>query len=229
MRDFRVKRNTRLYQLLGILLLCISLISIVSDITLSWFRDQSVTSNGDADITIIGTLDLDVTTNFNFYNLALAPDRIYTTDNQGQAIGTYLRTSSDHDIHGAYVRIKFETTRRNAGDSEFRDNKDLLDLYFNGNLTTNSSYTASERGKWYYHTDGYYYYIGAIENTDVCFNVGYKTSNRMTNVERNAEVRIDYTVETIQRQYDAYVDVWTSAPAIFTGWAVKDKEARWDQ
>ena len=231
MRDFRIRRSrTRLYQLLGILLLCISIVAIFAQTTIAWFKDDSTTSNGDAEVTVIGTLDLDVTTNFNFYNLTLAPDRIYTEDNNDQRIGTYLKTSDQHDIKGAYVRIKFQTARRNVGEIEFISNFDLLDLYFNGNITTSASYTAADKNKWFYNTaDGYYYYIGAVENTEVCFNAGYKTSNTMTNVESRAEVKISYTVETIQRQYGAYLEEWKTAPAVFIGWAEADEEVRWGQ
>ena len=229
MRDFRIKRRNKSYQIFGILLLCISIIALVSNITIAWFRDESVTSNGDS-VTIIGTLGIDVTTNFNFYNLALAPDKIYTTDKDNQRIGTYLQTSEDHDIEGAYVRIKFETDRRNIGTITYIDNTDLLNLYFDGNLTTNTTYSASEKNKWFYNSaDGYYYYIGAIEDSEVCFNAGYKTSNYMTNVESNAEVRLVFTVEAIQRQYGAYLEIWTTAPNIFVEWAEEDEVERWGQ
>jgi len=226
MRDFRIKRKTRYYQMFGILLLCIAFISIVSNVTLAWFRDESITSNGDANILLIGTLELDVQTNFNFYNLALAPDTIYTLDNNNREIGTYIKTANNHDVEGAYVRVKYTTTRTNIGGSS-QSNIDLLQLYFDGNLTTSTSYSDADKGCWYLHTDNYYYYIGAIESDSVCFNKGYKTSNTFTNVEADAPITVTYLVESIQRQYDAYTDLWKGAPTIFTDWAAKDKEERW--
>ena len=75
----------------------------------------------------------------------------------------------------------------------------------------------------------YYYYIGAVEDSLVQFNRGYKTSNLMNNTVKNAEVRLYLTVESVQRQYGAYKEVWTSAPTIFTEWAEKDEEVRWGQ
>ena len=226
MKDFRIKRKTRFYQIFGILLLCIAFISIVSNITLAWFKDESITSNGDANILLIGTLELDVQTNFNFYNLALAPDTIYEFDNENRQIGTYIKTANTHDVEGAYVRIKYTTTRTNIGGTS-QNNIDLLQLYFDGNLTTNTSYSSSVKGNWYLHTDNYYYYIGAIESDWICFNKGYKTSNTFTNVEANAPVVVTYVVETVQRQFGAYSEVWNDTPAIFDGWAQADEEAKW--
>jgi len=234
MRNFGTSNKYR-YQIFGILLLCISLIILMINTTIAWFKDESTTSNGDLNVTIIGTLALDVTTDFNFYNLALAPDRIYLTDNLGADIGTYLKTASGHDIKGAYVRIKFETTRRNEGESTFIDNSDLLKLYFgdgdDNNLTTNTTYNeADDKTKWFYNeADDYYYYIGAVEETEIVFNKGYSTSNKMTNVEKNADVRINMTVEAIQRQYRAYEKVWNNPPSIFIGWAEADEEVEWGQ
>ena len=55
----------------------------------------------------------------------------------------------------------------------------------------------------------------------------------MTNLEKNAEVKIDYTVEAVQRQFDAYLEVWETTPGIlpdiFEEWANYDKEAKWVQ
>ena len=228
MKDNRSKVQ-RLYLYIVI---CISFVVLLINTTVAYFMDQSTTSNDGVKLIVIGTLDLDVTTNFNFQNLALAPDTLYLIDHQGEDIGTYIKTSDDHDVYGAYVRVRFTTKRQNVGDSEDRDNLDLLNLYFTPDeVTTNTSYSeGSDKDKWFYNaTDNYYYYIGAVEDQFVRFNTGYKTSNYMTNVERNAPVEIEILVESIQRQYDAYADVWTTAPTIFNEWAVKDKEAKWGQ
>lgn len=222
-KNFQKKDRSKLYQLIGILLLCFCLVSLFTNTTIAWFKDESKTSNGEPNITIIGTLDLQVTTNFNFYNLSLAPDKIYTTDINNSDIATYLNTTSEHDIVGAYVRIKFETTRINVGETEEIDNKDLLNLYFENNYTESTVYTESEKNKWVYNSaDDYYYYIGGIDKTNVMFNRGYKTSNFFTNVEKDARVYISFTVEAIQRQYDAYLDVWPTAPEIFKSFASID-------
>lgn len=230
-KDFRIKRKNYFRQMFGIILLCFSFVVLMTNFTLAWFRDESITSNDDVNISLIGTVSVDVTTNFNFYNLALAPDRTYVIDNLNRRIGTYLKTSESHDIEGAYVRIKYETTRVNPGESTPRDNKDLLDLYFDGNLTTNTTYTESIKNKWFYNTtDGFYYYIGAVDHNEICFNKGYKTSNIMTNVEADAKVYIKYTVDAIQRQYGAYKELedWkNNAPKVFKEWAEADEGVRW--
>lgn len=228
MKDNRSKVQ-RLYLYI---VLCISFVVLLINSTVAYFMDQSTTSNDGVKLIIIGTLDLDVTTNFNFKNLALAPDTLYLTDYEGEDIGTYIKTSDDHDIYGAYVRVRFTTKRHNVGEPKDRVNLDLLDLYFTPDeVTTNTSYSEqNDKDKWFYNSaDNYYYYIGAVEDEFVRFNTGYKTSNYMTNVEKDAPVEIEILVESIQRQYDAYADVWTTAPAIFNQWAVKDKEAKWGQ
>ena len=232
MREFGTKNHRRI-SLFAVLVLCFSFIVLLVNTTLAWFVDDSTTSNG-TDITLIGTLSLDVTTSFRFKNLVLAPDKVYMTDYLGQDIGTYVKTAYNHDIKGAYVRIRFSTTRKNVGASEFIDNSDLLRLYFgepdDTNITTINSYDNSIDPVWYYNeADDYYYYIGAVEEDNVQFNRGYKTSNRMTNAVKDAEVRINLTVESVQRQYDAYTEVWSNPPTIFVEWAEADKEARWGQ
>lgn len=234
MRDYNNTTRKRI-NFLALLILCFSFVVLMINTTIAWFTDESTTSNGGMDITLVGTLSLDVTTNFNFKNLALAPDKIYETDYLGQDIGTYIKTSLNHDISGAYVRIKFQTVRRNVGESQFIDNSDLFDLYFgepdDTNLTTSTAFSDDELTNWYYNSsDDYYYYIGAVMDTNVTFNRGYKTTNRMTNVERDAEVRIFLTVESVQRQYGAYLEVWgNTVPTIFHEWAEVDEEARWGQ
>ena len=123
-------RKLKNSQILAIIIACLIFLAIISSITFAWLMDDSTTSNGDPDITLIGDLDLDVTTNFKFKNLALAPDTTYVVDQDGNDIATYIKTSDSHDIDGAYVRIKYETTRRNVGDTDYIDNLDLLQLYF---------------------------------------------------------------------------------------------------
>ena len=215
-KNFKPKKDRKMYQIFGILLLCFALISIFSYTTVAWLMDQSITSNGEPNITLVGTLDLDVTTNFKFKNLALAPDTTYTTDQSGEDIATYLKTSALHDIDGAYVRIKFSTTRKNVGESSYIDNSDLLTLYFVDNLTTNTTYSETNKDKWFYNSsDNYYYYLGGIYSTNIMFNRGYKTSNTMQNIHADADVRIEFIVEAIQRQYGASAEVWDTSPQVF--------------
>lgn len=215
-RNFSEKNKGRVkYQILGIVLLCFSLIIIFSNFTIAWLMDDSTTSNTD-DLLLIGTLDLDVKTNFKFKNLALAPDTIYTTDISGNDIGTYLKTTTIHDIDGAYVRVKFSTERKLAGTTTYVDNSDVLSLYFGDNITTSTTYNASSQNKWFYNaSDDFYYYLGGVYDTNVQFNKGYKTSNIINNTLSDANVRITLSFDTVQRQYGATVANWTTAPEIF--------------
>lgn len=209
-------RKLKNSQILAIIIACLIFLAIISSITFAWLMDDSTTSNGDPDITLIGDLDLDVTTNFKFKNLALAPDTTYVVDQDGNDIATYIKTSDSHDIDGAYVRIKYETTRRNVGDTDYIDNLDLLQLYFVDNYTTSTTYDNSSRDKWVYNaTDNFYYYLGGVYGNNVMFNRGYKTTNIMTNVVANADVTITLTVDSIQRQYGASDAVWTTSPQVF--------------
>lgn len=207
----------KMYQNLCIIAIVIVFIAIMSSYTLSWFMDESTTSNGEPNITQIGELDMDVVTNFKFTNLVLAPDTIYTTDQSDADIATYIKTSAIHNIDGAYVRIKFETQRRKVGELDYVDNLDLFNLYFDGNLTTSTNYNDSNTpNKWFYNaTDNYYYYLGGVYGENVMFNAGYKTTNRMINDVASADVKIDFTIDCIQRQYGASASVWTTAPQVF--------------
>lgn len=252
MKANKQKKTSTLYQIFGMAILCVVVIIFIISSTSAWFRDSSVTSNGEPNIKLIGTLDVEVTTDFNFYNLALAPDTVYLYDKRGASdnykIGTYIRTTPENDIDGAYVRVKFEPSIKLSGtntwvdyvgNGAFDNDNDLIDLYFrDGMITTqNTTYSSSTHGgKWYYHTDGYYYYIGAVysvgaysyyNNNSVSvsgieFNQGYKTNNTMVNTMASADVKFVFTVDAIQRQYGAYSALWTTAPLVFTSFASSD-------
>lgn len=217
-KSFGKNNKYKIYYLLSIILVAVLLIIMVSSYTLSWFMDESTTSTGEPNIIKVGELDMTVTTNFKFKNLVLAPDTIYITDQDNQDIATYIKTSDIHNIDGAYVRIKFETTRKNVGESDFVDNLDLFNIYFtNDNYTTSTDYSlATTKNRWFYNaTDNYYYYLGGVYDQNIMFNAGYKTTNRMINAYASADVTIDFTIDCIQRQYGASEAVWTTAPQVF--------------
>lgn len=209
----------KLYQIIGIILLCVILFIASYQITLAWFVDQSVTSNGEPNILVVGTVDLNVETNFNFYNLVLAPDTIYTEnieDGKTVSYATRINAGVSNDTGTIYVRAKFETNRQE------------LSLYFN-NLTTATSYPEDEEsrknvnGKWFYNEpDGYYYYIGGVGTSEVIFNAGYYVDNTLNNSKAGEEVEINFVFESIQRPYGAYHAVWTTAPTVFDGFASFD-------
>ncbi|MGN0960590.1 MAG: hypothetical protein ACI4PF_00155 [Christensenellales bacterium] len=221
----KIKQNNKsfkIYQIIGIVVLCLSLIMISYRVTTAWFMDESVTSNGEPNISIIGTIDLDVTTNFDFYNLALAPDTIYTTDQDGADIGTYLKTSTNNDIREVYVRIKYTKTRNDSTLGAEVDCPELT-LYFDGNLTTATTYSMAVNNMWVYNsTDGYYYYLGSIGSINTQFNAGYATDNTFNNAKASSQVYIKLEVEAIQRPYGAYKAVWDTAPTIFNEFALAD-------
>lgn len=207
------KRSNGLYQIIGILLLCVSVFALSFSITSAWFTDKSVTSNGEPNILIVGTVDLDVTTFFNFYNLVLAPDTLYLSDvinGETKSYKTTVRTSDENDVRTIYVRAKFTT------------NRSELSLYFE-NLTTATTYNpATCLGKWYLHTDGYYYYIGAVGGEDVTFNTGYYVNNELHNDVAKEAVELEFVFESIQRPYGAYKEVWPGAPTVFNQFALAD-------
>ena len=191
-----------------IAILFVALFMLVNP-TFSWLRDETITSNGSPNMTVIGTIKLQTVTNFNFYNLTLAPDTTYTTDNTSADIGTYIKTATENDIQDVFVRVKFTT------------NRSELTLYFDSSkVTTSATYSASDNNKWYYNsTDEYYYYIGTISSSFTQFNAGYTVDNTLNNSKAGADVEIEFIFEGLQKPYGAYHSEWSTAPTIFTTYA----------
>lgn len=217
LKPIKSTTSMKLYQIFGIILLCISVFALSFSITSAWFLDESVTSNGgDDDILIIGTVDLEVNAFFNYYNLVLAPDTLYLSDvinGETKSYKTTVKTSDENDAKTVYVRAKFTT------------NRSELSLYFD-NLTTSTTYTPrngenlNDDEKWYLHTDGYYYYIGEVGTEEVTFNKGYYVNNELNNSVAKEAVDIEFVFESIQRHYGAYKEVWEGAPTIFKQFAL---------
>jgi len=200
----------KIYQLLAIVLLCVSLIILTYNSTVAWFRDESITSNSAPNIKIIGTLGLDVTTNFNFYNLALAPDTTYLKDVNDSDIGTYIKVATEHNIDGAYVRVRYTC------------NRPELTLHFDSDMLT--TITSPEDGSWVYNAgDNFYYYLGFIGKSNTQFNAGYTVDNTLDNTDAYADVEIELYFETIQRQYGASSAVWTTSPDCFKAFVLTDE------
>jgi len=153
---------------------------------------------------------LSVETHFNFYNLVLAPDTLYTEnieDGKAVSYATRIRTSNDNDTGTIYVRAKFTT------------NRPELTLHFN-KFTDATTYNDDLEGYWCYNSsDQYYYYLGEVGSTDIIFNSGYYVDNTLNNSKANADVEINFVFESIQRPYGAYHAVWKSAPGIFDSFA----------
>jgi hypothetical protein len=192
----------KLYQVAGIILLCILIAVLTFNITLSWFVDESITSNGKPDILVVGTVDLDVRTNFNFYNLVLAPDTIYKNNVEGGKTvdyGTYVSTTSESDTGNIFVRAKFATDRPE------------LTLHFDNNNWIKSDETETINGLTY----DFYYYLGSVGLTKVVFNSGYKVDNTLDNSKANADVKISFIFEGIQSQYGAHTALWPNSPTAF--------------
>lgn len=226
MKNFNVKRYTKVYQIIGLILISILLVLLSYNFTVSWFMDQSTTSNNPT-IAVVGTIQMKVTTNFDFYNLALAPDTVYTTDQDGQDIGTYIRTNDssidgEHDIKGVYVRIKPTLTKNDSTLGTVACSE--LVLYFDSGKLTSSfptaTYSSSDANKWVYNSaDGYYYFLGEVGASNIQFNAGYKTNNSFTNSIAGDDINIRFEVQAIQRSYGAYLAEWTTAPNLFNTFA----------
>lgn len=222
MKTYKHKTTYKLYHFIGIAILCFSLIMLTYNMTSAWFMDESVTSNGD-NLSIIATIDLDVTTNFNFYNLALAPDTIYKTDQHGADIGTYMKTSDKTSTNLAvYVRVRYTT------------NRPELSLYFESNeiTTEKNNYDAAQHHKkWVLADDGYYYYLDAVRTSNIRFNSGYKTDNTFINSKAGDPVSITLEFEAIQQPYGAYADkgVWADPPKIFKQFAQQNSGYAWEE
>ena len=218
----------RIYQIIGIALLCVVAIYTSYSITMAWFMDESVTSNG-PNIMVVGTVDLKVETDFNFYNLVLAPDTYYIEED-GKRYGTYLTTNTNNDTKSIYVRCKVEIEMPPPVDPYTKAAE--LTLYFvnqetrKSNITTgdgNSYVESRDLGKWFYNSsDDYYYYIGSVGTEEVEFNSGYHVNNALNNKIAKEDVSINLTFESIQRPYGAYVELWTTAPKVFTDFAKSD-------
>lgn len=213
MRKFHNYKKSQNFIVL-IVLLCVAIIGTFTQVTLSWLMDTSTTSSNN-NYMLVGTVDLDVETNFNFRYMALAPDTEYLVDTSGNSMETTIKTSAKHTADGAYVRIKFECDR------------DELTLLFADNKITNTTattYSASFSNRWIYNTgDQYYYYLGYVAGTAVQFNMGYYVDNTLVNSKSGEDCNVHFTIEAIQRQYGASNATWTTSPAIFKSFVTTDE------
>lgn len=229
MKNFNVRRHSKIYQIIGLIIVSILLILLSYNFTMSWFMDQSKTSNSPT-IAVVGEIKMKITTNFDFYNLVLAPDTVYTTDQDDNDIGTYIRTNDStigggHDIKGVYVRIQSTITRNDSTLGVITCPE--FSLHFaSGKVTSSSptsSYSSSDGNMWVYNdSDDYWYYLGEIGTSNVQFNDGYETNNSIINAIAEDDVNIRFQIEAIQKPYGAYQAIWTTAPKIFTTFASSD-------
>lgn len=227
------KYNSFYYTMLVVALI-VAFMWCVTSLSFAWFRDASTTSNPNNTVSVIGTLDLDITTNFDLRNMVLSPDTTYTVDKNNDDIGTYVKTSASHNIDGAYVRVKFTC-----------DVKELTLYFVSNKFTTSTTYSADIKNKWFYNTtDDYYYYIGYIDDAGTQFNAGYYVSNTLvnagagsagyyvdngiTNVTAGTSCLITLEFESIQRQYGASAEVWTTAPKVFQDFVTDDEDLKHD-
>lgn len=198
-------KTLKVFRLALIVLFALGLMVLSYTVTTAYFMDESITSTGEPNIVIVGTISLDVDTNFNFENLALAPDTLYT----GSDVQTTIATGTTNNIDTVYVRVKFENTCERL---EIVINK----LAANGNVDYNS---AQHENHWVLGEDGYYYYLGEIGSSPTIFNDGYKTDNSFHNGIAGDPVELTITVEGIQRPYGAYDSLWQTAPQLFKSFA----------
>ena len=218
-----MKDNVKNYKLIFIAVAIISSVLLILEISFAWFMSNSMTDNSDTGVKIIGTIDLDVTYDFSFYNDALSPDSYILGNKSGNNISTLIKTTGDNNIDEVFVKVKFIT------------NISQLSLHFDGNLLSNSvtSYTEECNEKWIQSdyietTDGEntiytyeYYYIGLVGNTNVTFNRGYYVNNHIDNSYAKDGVYIKMEVYGLQSLYGAYLEDedWESAPGVFEEYA----------
>ena len=201
------EKTLKVFRLALIVFLALSLMILSYSVTTAYFTDESTTSSGEPNIIVVGTISLDVDTQFNFENLALAPDTLYT----GSDVQTTIATGTTNNIDTVYVRVKFE------------NNCERLDIVIN-NLAPDGSvdYDSTQHGdyRWVLGDDGYYYYLGEVGSTPVVFNDGYKTDNAFHNGIAGDSVELTIIAEAIQRPYGAYVSLWgEDAPQLFRSFA----------
>ncbi len=213
-----------------IIILLVAFVYCVAGVTLSWFEDKSSTSSPDSSVMVVGTIDLDVTYNFGFRNLALAPDTAYIEDRAGNKFETYLKTSEKHNIDGAYVRIKCEIDGGKDGNGNVIERPEVSLHFASGRLVSSppSTYSSTYQNKWVLGSDGYYYYIGYLDDNGTQFNDGYYVDNTLNNSVKGSPVSIRITIEAIQRQYGASSAEWTSSPEIFKSFVSSDENKKHD-
>lgn len=199
-------------------------------VSLSWFEDKSTTSSPDTTVMVIGKIALDVTYNFGFRNLALAPDTTYIEDIEGNKFETYLKTSASHNIDGAYVRILCEIDGGKDASGNTISRPEVTLHFASGKLISSapSTYSSTYQNKWFLGDDGYYYYIGCLDDVGTQFNDGYYVDNTLTNLVKGSPVSIRITIEAIQRQYGASSAEWTSSPDLFKSFVTYDENLKHD-
>lgn len=213
-----------------ILILLVAFVYGIVGLTLSWFEDKSSTSSPDTSVMVIGKIDLDVTYNFGFRNLALAPDTAYIEDKSGNKFETYIKTSDKHNIDGAYVRIKCEIDGGKDASGNTIARPEVTLHFASGKLLSSppSTYSSQYANTWMLGSDGYYYFIGCLTDAGTQFNDGYYVDNTLNNSISGSPVSIRITIEAIQRQYGASTAEWTTSPALFKSFVTADENTKHD-
>lgn len=183
-------RFNKIVSLLIIIVLCFLIFYFV---TYSWFGESEVGPK----VTVIGEVKLDVTTNLEFPDNVLEPNKIY--DNMATTIGCVNNTDE------AYIKVKFET------DYKINNNYVIKPV-----LYISEEFEAEGKQNWIYsEIDDCYYYVGYIKpDLKAIFNTGYVVTNDINNVDKSKPVNIKLTVYAIQRHFKAYETEpnWAGAP-----------------
>ena len=220
-----MEKRKDIYKLIFVIVAVLSMMVIALEISFAWFMSNSMTDNSGTGVKVIGTIGLDVTYDFSFYNDALSPDTYVLTDKQGDDIATYIKTSSANNIDGVFVKVKFMTNIAQL--SLYFDEDDII----SDEVVTYASSTCDDR--WILsmtETQGSgtsaiyiyeYYYVGKIGSTNVTFNTGYYVNNHINNSHAKNGVYIKMEVYGLQSQYGAYLEDedWQTAPTIFKTYA----------
>lgn len=173
-----------------ILVVCAFLLALVVSVmaTIAYFVDQD-TAGGSTTFA-----NLELVTNVTSFG----DDNVLISDNTYSNMPATITVAEDSI--DAFVRAKCEI----LVDGEAADGEVIANVLFQevveSELVTRWIYSS---------TDGFWYYVGVINSTTSCtFISGYTTHN----VE-NKNVKINITAEGIQKDYEAYKSVWTTAPS----------------
>lgn len=169
----------------------IILILIIS-MTYAWYSGKDYREN----VAIFGNLDLEVTTDLNFENVILEPNKTY---NKTTTI------KSKENSTDAYIKVVFECDAK-VGNTDENIVEPIL--YVDQDKQSNGEQTWIKNGN-------SYFYVGYInQNISAIFNTGFIVSNNLSNEDCNKPVNLKITVYAIQRAYGAYKEHsdWVDAP-----------------
>ncbi len=187
-------RFTKSVSILTIIVLVYLILYVV---TFAWFGESKLATSPTI---VVGSIELDVTHNYDFGQNKLEPYKIY------EDTETTIKTV---DVIDAYIKVKLETDKT---------------------VTTPDSSTEflvkpnfSEPNDWKIGSDGWYYYIGFINNTQQA-NFNLQATRYLTVNDIGLPFEISLTIHAIQKDYldvsdfdntESELYEWRNAPQEF--------------